>query len=106
MVLTGGTGEVVGVEFVNSKHASFPASFDLLWQHASTVQKPAAVGSYCINGTEKPAFIVSAKEHRIENDLEHTFDSRCTFGRRQTLHKGNDKPDNNMMLTFRHPQCT
>jgi hypothetical protein len=34
------------VEFVNSKHAILPASLVSLWQHASTVQEPAASGSY------------------------------------------------------------
>jgi hypothetical protein len=37
-------GEVVGVEFVNSKHDAIPASSDLLWQHLSIVQKPALFG--------------------------------------------------------------
>ena len=57
-VLTGGSdaavvGELVAVEFFNSKHAIFPASFVLLWQHVSIVQKPAAVASYCLIRQEK-----------------------------------------------------
>jgi len=37
-------GEVVDVEFVNSKHVAIPASSDLLWQHLSIVQKPSLFG--------------------------------------------------------------
>jgi hypothetical protein len=56
--LTGRSGadvavEFVAVEFFNSKHAIFPASFVLLWQHVSIVQKPAAVASYCLIRQEK-----------------------------------------------------
>jgi hypothetical protein len=57
MVLTGGldasspgVGVAATVEFLNSRHAVHPDSVDLLWQHVSTVQKPAMSGSYCLNG--------------------------------------------------------
>ena len=60
VVLTGGLdapftveGEVVGVEFVNSKHDDITASLDLLSQHLSIVQKPALLGIGCIQSKEK-----------------------------------------------------
>ena len=49
-------GEVVGVEFVNSKHNDFPASLDFFWQHASIVQKPALLGIGCNNSKECTSF--------------------------------------------------
>lgn len=57
VVLTGGVdttseGGVDRVEFVNSKHAILPDSVVLLLQHVSTVQKPAEVGSYCLDSKE------------------------------------------------------
>ena len=48
--LTG--GDAVADEFVISRHAFLPTSFDLLWQHASIVQKPTTLGSYCLDGYE------------------------------------------------------
>jgi hypothetical protein len=42
--------ELLGVEFVNSKHDSFPSSLASLLQHVSSVQKPtASVLYYLIN---------------------------------------------------------
>jgi hypothetical protein len=59
VVLTGGLdapftveGEVVCVEFVNSKHDDIPASLDSLSQHLSIVQKPALLGIGCICSKE------------------------------------------------------
>jgi len=45
-------GEVVGVEFVNSRHDAISASSDLLWQHLSIVQKPASFGIGWIHNKE------------------------------------------------------
>lgn len=41
VVLTGGETNS------DSRHATFPATVDLLWQHASIVQ--TSLGSYCVN---------------------------------------------------------
>lgn len=38
-------GELVAVELFKLRHAIHSASVVLLWQHVSTVQKPAMVGS-------------------------------------------------------------
>ena len=46
-------GEAVAVEFFKLRHVIHSASVDLFWQHVSTVQKPAIVGSYCLQQTSK-----------------------------------------------------
>jgi len=51
LLLRESSGEAVAVGF--SRHASFPSRVDWLWQHASIVHKPGALGVYCLISKEK-----------------------------------------------------